>query len=131
MPTNDYCAELFPKMVTEMYSLMVAPTLEPNYHPNIEDTEWDLLYCEANSKFSAVPVNKRRPFDSKIYPIAELEQAIRYPPRCNKSSIFRGHLKNQSLNFSQTELNSTLPIATNNTVVHSPRHLPPIDYHPP
>ena len=81
VPTNDYCAELFPKMITEMYSLIVAPTVEPNHVPQIEETEWDLLYCEANSKFSPVPVNKRRPFDSKIYPIEELEQKIRYPPR--------------------------------------------------
>ena len=69
---NDYIKEILPKMLDSMLNIV----LRQSYPNNISDENdrFELIYCEKNSHFSKLPVNKRRSFTKNlIYPLKELE----------------------------------------------------------
>lgn len=65
-------------MLNEMLSIVVDPVFKPldtTYRE--KESEFELLYCEAGSKFNmGLALNSRQSYHSNLYPIAELQPQI-------------------------------------------------------
>ena len=70
---NKYIGELLPKMVNEMFTIVLDPHMPPSLDvENIEDKKFELIYSSVEPK-----VNQRRPFSFDLcYPIAALTPQI-------------------------------------------------------
>jgi len=70
---NEYIKNLLPCMIKEMLYIALDSIYPTNNKPI--DNNFELLYCEFNSRFSNIPINKRRSFNKElIYPLKELER---------------------------------------------------------
>ena len=74
---NQYMKKLVPKMIDDMFKIVLDPVLAPKNEPDMsEENGFDLLYRE-ESAGKGPAVNVRRPFSlDLIYPIPELKPFI-------------------------------------------------------
>ena len=70
-PNKDMVV-LVPKMIDEMFSLVVDNVFEPQIQPIIQENDFELIYREGNSNY-----NQRRSFIKDLcYPISSLKPLI-------------------------------------------------------
>jgi hypothetical protein len=86
---NAYMEDLMPRMMDDMFRLVIDPILEPRLTPDKErENGFDLIF-RSDSEYGPA-VNKRRPFALDLcYPIPELKPHI--------GKIPSGYVKNRRL----------------------------------
>ena len=61
-----------PKMIDDMLRITIDPIFPPEAKLEKRENAYELIYCTHSSKYSTLPINKRRPFTSSVYPVKSL-----------------------------------------------------------
>lgn len=65
---NDYIANLLPKMIDDLFEIVVDPVFPPVSYNTSNQNDFEIL-CSGRNSVYGTNVNKRRPITASLYPI--------------------------------------------------------------